>query len=322
MAWPASGPAWTVINDLIYGAYWQMLSYNTQLFNAATKGGLVLRTGPAIPGDYEKMTFFNRLSGLVRDRDITSDATVSAIDFNTSDISRVKYAKGTPPVRIDDHRWQWIGQEPAKAAAQIAKQLAEETLADNLSVAASALIGFNSNVGATLTYDGTAGTTTLAGLTNAAQLWGDRSSQIKCWLMHSKPFTDLQLAALANATSLFKFGDVNVVADQLGRPFIVSDLSALVYTSSGTKYHILGLSEGAVTLETGNDFLTNVETENGKENIARTFQAQWTNNIGIKGAAWNTAVVHPTTAQVGTGTNWTKVATSVKDCGAILANFQ
>lgn len=322
MAWPSSSPSWDVINRLIYGAYWQLLSYNTALFNEKSMGGLRLSAGAPIMGDYEKMSFFDRLSGLVRDRDITSDAAVTAIDFSMSNISRVKYAKGTPPVRLDDHRWQWIMKSPEEASAILAKQLAEETLADNLAMAVNALIAANTNLGATVTYDGTAGTTSLAGLTNAAQLWGDRASQIKCWLMHSKSFTDLNLAALTNSNTLFKFGDVAIVADQLGRPFIVSDLASLVYTSTGTKYHVLGLGDGAATIESGNDFLTSVVTTNGGENIARTFQAQWTNNLALKGYTWNTAVVHPTTAQLGTGTNWTKKATSVKDLGAILANFQ
>ena len=321
MTWPTS-PSWEIINKLIYGAYWQMLSYNTQLFNEKSNGGLLLSTGPAIQGDYEKQSFFNRLSGLIRDRDITSDATVSAIDFSMDDISRVKYAKGTPPVRIDDHRWQWIAKSPQEASAQIGKQLAEETIADNLAMAVNALVGANTNVGATLTYDGTGATCSLAGLTNAAHLWGDRASQVRCWLMHSKTFNDLQIAALTNANVLFKFGDVSIVADQLGRPFIVSDLASLVYTSTGTKYHVLGLGEGAVQIEAGNDFESSIVTANGSENILRTFQAQWTNNIGLKGFGWNTSVVRPTTAQLGTGTNWVKKATSVKDCGAILANFQ
>ena len=46
------------------------------------------------------------------------------------------------------------------------------------------------------------------------------------------------------------------------------------------------------------------------------------NNIELKGFGWNTSVIRPTTAQLGTGTNWIKKATSVKDCGAVMGNFQ
>ena len=323
MAWPASAPSWDILNKLFYGSYRQLLAYNTQLFNQNTRGGLLLSSGPAIQGDYEKMSYFKNLSGLIRDRDITSTAAVSPITFEMDNTARVKYAKGTPPVELTEHQYTWIAKSPEEGVAALAQQLAEYTLANNLSTAVNALIAANTNVGATLTYNGTAGTPSLAGLTNAAQLWGDRANNIACWVMHSKSFTDLQLAGLLNATQLFKFDNVNIMADQMGRPFIVSDLPELVYTDTGnTRYHILGLSPGAVKLEAGQDFKPLFWEVGGGENITAFWQAQWTNNIELKGFSWNTAVVRPTTAQLGTGTNWIKKAVSVKDCGAILANFQ
>lgn len=323
MAWPDSSPSWDILNKLLYGSYRQLLAYNTQLFNSKTRNGLLLSSGAPIQGDYEKMSYFKNLSGLVRDRDIVSNAAVNAITFEMDNTARVKYAKGTPPVELTEHQYTWILKDPQEGVTMLAQQLAEQTLANNLSTAVSALIAANTNVGATLTYNGTAGTPSLAGLTNAAQLWGDRSNNIACWVMHSKSFTDLQLAGLLNATVLFTFENVNIMADQMGRPFIVSDLSELVYTDTGnTRYHILGLSPGAVKVEAGQDFKPLFWEVGGTENIRAFWQAQWTNNIELKGFSWNTAIVRPTSAQLGTGTNWIKKATSVKDCGAILANFQ
>lgn len=321
MAWPSS-PSWEIISEKMYGAYYQLLAYNTALFNERTRGGLVLTTGN-IQGDFSTMAFFNRLTGLVRDRDITSDAAVSSIDFSMDNISRVKYAKGTPPVRIDRHRWQWMQKNPEDAIALIAQQLAEETMAAQLSLAAGAIIAANANVGATLTYDGTAGTASLSGLVEAAQLFGDRSSDIGCWLMHSKSAKDLKIAAITNSNDLFKFGTITVAQDVDGRPIIISDLPTLVYTSSGTKYHVLGFTPGAAVVEAEQDFFFNLDTRNGTENIAATWQAQWTENIGLKGFTYDTANggANPTRATLLTGTNWDKKATSVKDCGAVVANF-
>ena len=322
MAWPSS-PSWDIISEKMYGAYYQLLAYNTNLFNEATKGGLVLSAG-SIEGDFSTTSFFNRLSGLVRDRDVTSDATVSAIDFSMDNISRVKYAKGTPPVRVDSHRWKWIQKNPEDAIALISQQLVEETIAAQLAVATGAVIGACANVGATMTYDGTAGTATLAGLVEAAQLFGDRSSDITCWLMHSKVAKDLKIAALANSNNLYQIGNVKVIEDVDGRPIVVSDLPSLVYTSSGTKYHVVGLTPGAVVVEAEQDFFFNVDTRNGTENIGATWQAQWTENIGLKGFTYDTTNGgrNPTQATLLTSTNWDKKATTVKNCGAVLANFQ
>ena len=324
MAWPASAPAWDILNELLYGAYRQFLAYNTNLFNQNTMGGLLLSTGPDIQGDYEKMSYFKSIAGLVKDRDITADTDLSKVSFEMDNLAMIKYAKGTPLVELIPHQWDWILKDPKEGMTMLAEQLAEQTLADNLATAVNALVAANTNVGATLVYDGTAGTATLTGLTNTANLWGDRSSNVACWVMHSKTFNDLQLAGLTNAQNLFKFGDVNFMRDQTGRPFIVTDLPSLVYTSSGTKYHVLGLSAGAVKIEAGQEFRSLFQEIGGKENIKTTWQSQWTNNIEPKGFGWNTGAVarNPTTAQLGTGTNWTKKAVSVKDCGAVLGNFQ
>lgn len=324
MAWPASSPSWDILNKLMYGSYRQFLAYNVNLFNQNTRGGLMLSAGPDIQGDFEKMSFFKELSNLVKDRDITADTDLSVVRFEMDNIAKIKYAKGTPQVEFVPHQWDWILKSPEEGMAMLGEQLAEQTLADNLATAVNALVAANTNVGATLTYDGTAGTPTLAGLTTAAQLRGDRSSEISCWVMHSKSFNDLQQAGLLNAQNLFTYGTVNFMQDQTGRPFIVSDLPGLVYTSTGTKYHILGLTAGAVKIEAGQEFRSLFQETGGKENIKTAWQAQWTNNIELKGFGWNTTAVprNPTTAQLGTGTNWVKKVTSVKDCGAVLANFQ
>jgi len=322
MAWPASAPSWDILNKLMYGSYRQFLAYNANLFNTNTRGGLLLSSGPDIQGDFEKMSFFKTLSGMVKDRDITADTDLSVLRFEMDNLAKVKYAKGTPQVEIIPHQWDWILKSPEEGMAMLGEQLAEQTLADNLATAVAALVAANTNVGATLVYDGTANTPTLSDLTDTAQLWGDRSNNIACWVMHSKSFTDLQKAGLLNAQNLFTYGNVNFMADQTGRPFIVSDLPGLIYTSTGTKYHILGLSPGAVKIEAGQEFRSLFQETGGKENIKSFWQAQWTNNIELKGFGWNTSVVRPTTAQLGTGTNWVKKATSVKDCGAVIGNFQ
>lgn len=56
-----SSPSWEIISEKMYGAYYQLLACNTNLFNEATRVGLVLSSGQ-IDGDFSTMSFFNRLS--------------------------------------------------------------------------------------------------------------------------------------------------------------------------------------------------------------------------------------------------------------------
>jgi hypothetical protein len=61
---------------------------------------------------------------------------------------------------------------------------------------------------------------------------------------------------------------------------------------------------------------------NGDENITRSWQAQWSYNVGLKGFAWDkTAGGHsPSNAALATGTNWDRFATETKDLAGVIVN--
>lgn len=326
MAWPTSNPAWVIFNDEFYGSYRKLLAYNIDLFNAASNGAMVLTAGQ-IQGDFATMAFLQRLTGLVRDRDPASDAAVSQIDFNWDSMSKVKLAKGTPPVNMTEHFWTWIQKSPAEAAAWLANQLVEEDLYNKVQNAVGGLVAAltNLNGSQTVIYDGSAGVASISGLVTAAQLFGDRKSAIGAWIMHSKSHTDILQGAITNATDLFKFGDINVQEDGYGRRFIISDIPALVnLTPTPDQYRVLGLTAGAVILEGNNDMDVNYVKTNGKENITATWQSQWTYNMGIKGMTYDTANGGraPNLAAVSTATNWDSKISSPKDGPGVMALFQ
>lgn len=326
MAWPTSSPSWVIFNKQFYGYYHKLLAFNLKLFNEASNGALLLSAGE-ITGDFETMAFLNRLNGLVRDRDPSSDADVAQIDFNWDSMSKVKIAKGTPPVNMTEHFWTWVGKSPKEAAAYLANQLVEEDLYSKVQSAVGAGIAALTNLQTNsipVVYDGTAGAANLTGLVRAAQLFGDRKSSIGAWIMHSKSHADILEGAIANATDLFKFGDINVQEDGFGRRFIVSDIPALTYVATGTKYRVLGLTPGAVIIEGNNDLKVNYQEVNGKENITATWQGQWTFNQSVKGMTWDESNGGraPTLAELSTATNWDPKITSAKDGPGVMANFQ
>ena len=142
---------------------------------------------------------------------------------------------------------------------------------------------------------------------------------IAVWIMHSKPLFDMYDAFLTNSESLFSFGTVNVRQDPFGRAIVITDDPALVTSST---YHTMGLVPGAVMVAEQDDFDMNIETSNGKENIDRTLQSEWSYGLSIKGFTWDrTNGGHaPTTAALFTQTNWDKVATSGKNLAGVLIN--
>ena len=313
-----------IFSEKLYGSYLELLSYNLELFNAATQGGLVLTTG-AMQGDFSTETLWTRIPNLVRRRNPYTPATaLTKTKIGMAAMSKVKVAGGTNPVELDKYQFSWILKSPEEAAAKLAQQLAEDSMADMIGTVIKAYVAA---VGAQSTnvHDGTAGTATLAGLVTAASKLGDRADDINCWLMHSKSMFDIWGTALANTSQLFNFGNIKVLTDGFGRPFVVADNPNLTYVASGNKYRILGLTTGAATVETNDaDFNSAIVDGVGTENITRTFQAEWTWNLSLKGFTWDIANggAAPSDAALATATNWDKVDTSYKDLAGVLANFQ
>ena len=110
------------------------------------------------------------------------------------------------------------------------------------------------------------------------------------------------------------------VVDILGKAVVVTDAPALRETpaTSTNDIKVLSLAAGGIVVHDANDLITNIETSNGSQRIKTTFQADYTFGLGLKGYAWNTAVSSPTDAELGTGSNWTKIATSVKHTAGVL----
>lgn len=307
-----------VFQEYAYSAFQELLDYNVNLFNAATRGGLVLTSG-AHQGDFSEMAFWKRIPNLVRRRDAYGAGALAAQDLSMNSASSVKVASGTNPVNIPPGMMKWIQRSPEEAGALVGKQMAQDDMADKLATSIKAYVAA---VGAQASNksDGSAATASLTVLNTARALLGDRAGELACWVMHSKVMFDIFGTALANNEKLFVFGNVQVVNDGFGNPFVVTDAVPLLIAGTPNTYNTLGLTPGAVIVEQNNDFTDNVSTLNGTENIARTYQAEWSFQLSLKGFTWDqtNGGKSPSNAALATATNWDKVATSYKDLAGIL----
>jgi hypothetical protein len=313
-----------VFSEYTRSAMTEVLAQNVELFNAASDGAMVLRT-KAHTGDYSEQYIFGKVSGLVRRRDAYGSGAVSGVHLTNLIDRSVKVAAGTPPVEMNPGQFAWIQQNPQEAGAALGQQLAGDMLGDMVNVAIGAVAAALHNVGATVEKDVTAATTpadlsNFVNLQSAAMLFGDRADAIRMWAMHSKSAGDLFANALTNAEKLFVYSTVNVLRDPFGRRFVVTDSSNLVVTGSPNKYRSVGLVTGAVLVDDNGDFDENIQTVNGDENILRTYQAEWSYNLGMKGYQWDSANggKSPANAALFTGTNWDKYSTSVKDTAGVM----
>lgn len=314
-----------VFSQFSQGSATEVLQQQIELFNTATRGGLVMKAA-SNEGDFSDVTLWAKISGLVRRRNAYGSGSVTEKDISQLAETSVKVAAGTPPVRIDPSMLKWIQKDPKEAGVVFGRQLAVDRMADMLGVAVSgfraALVNEGSNV-----FDNVAtGNASLIALNQTASKMGDMAGRLACWVGHSKAIFDIYGQALLNANQLFTFGDVRVVQDGFGRPLIMTDEPALVDpTGAGTgpdipSYFTLGLVPGAVLIEDNGDYIDNVETKNGNENIIKTIQAEWSYNVSVRGFAWDKANggKSPSSAAIATGTNWDKYATSSKDLAGVV----
>ncbi len=308
-----------VFSEYTYEAFSEVLSQQVDLFNGASGGTILLRSA-AHEGDYSDVAFWAKIQGLVRRRNAYGSGAVAEKNLEHLIDTMVKVAAGTPPVRIDPSQFEWIQRNQEEGGAVYGQQLAKDTLADMLNTGLLAYVAALTGE-ADVYEDVSAGDTTFATLLSASSKYGDRASEIQAWAMHSKSMFDIFGTALDNTAGLFTFGTVNVRQDGFGRPFIVTDSPSLVNIAPEPDQHyIAGMTPGAIRIDMNGDFVQNVETANGDENIIRTIQSEWSYNIGIKGYSWDKATggKSPNDAALGTANNWDRVVTSHKDTAGVL----
>lgn len=307
-----------VFSQYAYTTMTEMQTQQIELFNAATSGGLILQSA-SNQGDYSDNVMWAKISGLVRRRDAYGSGAVAEKVLQQLTDTSVKVAAGTPPVRIDPGMMKWIQRSPEEAGAVVGKQLAQDSVSDMVNTAISCFATAIGSI-AGVVYDNSAtGVMSLLALNKGAAKFGDRASAIACWLMHSKSAFDLYGEALTNTNKLFVFGNVRVISDGFGRPIVVSDAPSLITAGAPDKYAALGLVPGAVLVSQNGDFTDNVATTNGDENIIRTYQAEWSYNVGVNGFAWDktNGGKSPTAAALATATNWDRYATDLKDLAGV-----
>jgi hypothetical protein len=311
-----------VFSEYLYRTMTELGAQEIEKFNAASDGTIVLSPGNN-QGDYSDKTLYQYLSGIVRRRNAYGTGSVSSKKLAQLIDTMVKVAAGTAPIEWTKSQYSWIQQNEAEHGVVLGRQMAEQMVADMLGTALMAGYAAMSQ-DSDIVYDGTAGTMTPTAMLNGTRIFGDRSSAIRAWVMHSKPLFDMFATNLANASNLFNYGTVRILGDIFGNRFVITDATQLVTTGSPDTYHSLGLVEAAIVVQQNNDFADATVDVVGQENLAVQYQAEWTYNLGVKGHSWDKSNGghSPNDTALGTATNWDAYATSIKDGPGVIVNTQ
>ena len=313
-----------VFNTYFMPAIIETLDQMVDKFNGASGGAIRLST-QGFDGDFLQESFYQAIHSARRrvDRYATNEA-VNATDLTQLRHSGVKVAGGFGPIRYEPSQMTWLNKPTAEGIEVASRNFAEALLQDQLNTAIAALVAAIENQ-SSAKYDASvispAGGINYRNVNKAHALFGDHSGELRAQIMTGSVFHKMISQNLANAERLFVSNNVNVV-DILGRAVVVTDAPALYEAVSGGSdlEKVLSLAEGAATVYDSGDIITNIETANGKERIETTMQVDYTFGVSLKGYTWDeqNGGKSPTDAELATGSNWDKVATSIKHTAGVI----
>jgi len=307
-----------IYEEQFYSGYTETLEQETDAFNAASRGCIIL-SSDAMKGQYEQQSYFDLISSLVARRDPTSVAVVADSGLTQSELVTVKLNRRAQ-VGFTRDQFRKIMQSPAEGSFIFGQQLAKAIMVDYLnSVLIAGVAAINTNAGTT--YDATAGTMSHVNLVNGIALFGDKASSINCFVMHSKVYFDLVKEGITNTT--YQTNSIAIMdgsTPTLGRPVIVTDSAALLNAvPAPDEYTTLGLTVNALTVVESEARDIFHDTISGLHNLVERVQYESAYNVGVKGYAWDIAAggANPIDATLGTGTNWDKAFTDDKSTAGI-----
>lgn len=298
-------------------------------FNAAVSGAIVMRTVEK-PGDYEYESFFKDISGLISRRDNTSTSGAAKLSMAQDEFIRVKLSRKIGPVDMArDAFRKWVGRYSEMEfsgilGGQIAVGQQLDMLNSTLLATRAALVNVGS--GAMMHTISSNGTATTTGLVDALAKMGDRADRVVCWIMHSKVYYDLVKQQIgANIDGVSNFNVQTGTPITLNRPVLVTDSASLKITAGSpavTDYYTLGLTAGGALCEVTETDDIVVDDVTGNEVLMVRLQGEFAYNIGIKGFQWDvnnaSPASNPDATALGTGTNWDKVVTDLKQVAGVV----
>lgn len=316
------GSDFKIYEEYFNGGLVETLVQQTNAFNAASRGAIRL-VDNRLRGNYEYESFFQNISGIVSRRDITSTSSADDTALTQDEFISVKLNRKVGPIANTLDSFRKIQREAGDEALSflIGTMVAKAKMVDQLNSAIRATRSALDNVSSNTKLIGTLADTD--DLVDTLALMGDMADRVVVWVMHSKVYYDLvknQIAANIDGVSNLNVATATPVT--LNRPVLVTDSEALRIDGSPTgdyQYFTMGLVPGAVMLENSEEEMIHSEIVTGLENLVVRLQGEYAYNLGVKGFQWKTATgSNPTDTQVGTGSNWTKVATSYKDLAGVV----
>lgn len=310
-------------NEQIRNAYAERVAKAINGFFEKARGAFLIRDA-AVPGEYLKSSFWKMPSGLVSRRvsaGTGSTATATPITMSQGENVAVKLQRKIGPLEVPRAVLRGIASSIEELQMVVGEMAADSVVEKMVDDALLSLVAALNR--APYLADRTGKTDSqlnAEALAAGLAVMGDRSGDIVCWVMHSKPFFDL----INKNTQPALVGDLIVEGVTLygaqpatfGRPALVIDAASLLLDQTTDHYRTLGLTAGAVELVADTQLADIVHvTKVGSENITEVFQGERDWALRLKGFAWDVSngAANPDDTALATATNWDAASSSAKD---------
>jgi hypothetical protein len=318
-----------IYNEEFQGGAVETLNQNAEAFNAASGGCIRLLTDSWL-GKYKKETFFQSLgAGLVGRQDVASNAAQTPLKLTQGEMVDVKLFRKMVPVKVTQNSFDEIGGDADQDASfiigkQFGVTMSLEMLNTALAAARAAITGVSANV-KDVTGD-TVKTISHSNILKAMALYGDQSSRIKAYVMHSQQWFDLMQQGLTDGFEEISTGIITSYrVPSFSRPIIVTDSPSLIATAdTPDSYFVLGLVEGAVQMSKFNNMRMDSDKVLGNEQLELIFQGEYKYSLGVKGFAWDitSGGDNPNDSALATAGNWDSVMTSPRALAGVVLKCQ
>lgn len=310
-----------VFNEYIMPATMETLAQKIDLFNAASRGTIVLSMA-GFTGDILQQSFWNSLEEAQRRVDrYGSNDTVAAVDLSEDEMRSVKVAGGFGPVKFEPAQMTWLQRPTAQAVEAASMRFADLLLKDQLNTALGAAVAAISSEPGAVHDVSASDPITFAALNNAHAKFGDASDRIAVHVMSGAMRHKLIGQAVANASQLFVAGNVRVI-DILGQVSIFTDCPALSVAAAGqtpARDRVLALVPGAIMVGGASDVITSLEeNKTGRQRLETHFQADYSFTLGIKGYSWVSVEKSPLDAVIFDSDSWEMKMASIKNTAGLL----
>ena len=303
--------------------FFERIAQNIVAFNGPSSNTLRL-IAKRLKGNFASEDIFTEIDDIDTRRDITSIEGTTDLKMEQSELISVKLNRKVGPVAQTLDAWKKIGSSINEMSFILGQQAAEKVTQSYLH---RALIGVQTcieSIGATAHYDGTGADISYSVLNTGNRLFGDASSNIKTYIMHSKPWHDLVgdgIDETINDVATYSIKEGKTYS--LDRNVVVVDDAALINedgVSSGIdSYYTLGLVQNASVIEQSEETTQIMTLVDDLENIMYRFRVEYAFNVGIKGFQYVEATgISPTDAVLGTTTSWSQIVSSIKNGPGII----